>query len=119
MYVTFGTDGLRGCRNRAFVCADTSVPSAGRVITCDQVIRERCMADMANHGKATDPLGDGWMRILWRKPSGNLAETTRRRVSVHLLPYLFFLYILAYLDRVNVSLAQFDMAKAHSERGLA
>lgn len=37
---------------------------------------------------------------------------------MRLIPWLFFLYILAYLDRVNVSVAQFGMEKAASEGGL-
>ena len=38
-------------------------------------------------------------------PPADLPERTRRRVILYLIPYLFFLYILAYLDRVNVSVA--------------
>jgi len=40
-----------------------------------------------------------------------IGERTRRRVGVHLLPYLFFLYVLAYLDRANVSVAELDMTE--------
>jgi len=65
---------------------------------------------------------DGWgnllMPIIWRKPAQTLAEQTRRRVVVHLLPVLFGLYVLAYLDRVNVSVAQFGMTKPAAEQGL-
>src|SRR5262245_43641698 len=61
---------------------------------------------------------DRLMGLFWRKPPGDLGERTRRRVVVHLLPYLFFLYILAYLDRVNVSVAQLGMEKPTSEDGL-
>jgi hypothetical protein len=32
-----------------------------------------------------------------------VAERTRRRVTMYLIPFLFCLYILAYLDRVNVA----------------
>src|SRR5262249_37189616 len=56
--------------------------------------------------------------LLWRKPAETLPERTRRRVVVHLIPYLFFLYILAYLDRVNVSVAQLGMEKSPAESGL-
>jgi sugar phosphate permease len=38
-----------------------------------------------------------------------LAERTRRRVTLHLIPWLFCLYILAYLDRVNVAVAGLQM----------
>jgi ACS family tartrate transporter-like MFS transporter len=58
------------------------------------------------------------MRIAWRKPPADIAERTRRRVTVHLLPFLFFLYILAYLDRVNVAVAQLGMELSPAEKGL-
>ncbi|MBV9124148.1 MAG: MFS transporter [Planctomycetes bacterium] len=54
-------------------------------------------------------LGDRLLSLFWRKPPATLAERTRRRVALHLIPLLFFLYILAYLDRVNVSVAQLTM----------
>jgi ACS family tartrate transporter-like MFS transporter len=50
------------------------------------------------------------MALTWRRPPGTLAEQTRRRVVIYLIPFLFCLYILAYLDRVNVSVAQLAMA---------
>ncbi len=37
--------------------------------------------------------------------NSDIAERTRRRVTRRLIPWLFFLYILAYLDRVNISAA--------------
>jgi ACS family tartrate transporter-like MFS transporter len=39
----------------------------------------------------------------------SIAERTRRRITRRLMPYLFFLYIIAYLDRVNVSYAALQM----------
>jgi ACS family tartrate transporter-like MFS transporter len=42
----------------------------------------------------------------------SIAESARRRVSRRLLPYLFFLYIIAYLDRGNLSYAALDMTGA-------
>ena len=53
-------------------------------------------------------------------PEGNeaIAKRTRRLVSLHLIPWLFFLYILAYLDRVNVSVAELKMENLPSEGGL-
>lgn len=74
------------------------------------------MADGAAQG--VDRIGDRLMRWFWRKPPANIAERTRRRVTVHLVPYLFFLYILAYLDRVNVSVAQLGMGLPPSEQGV-
>jgi MFS transporter, ACS family, tartrate transporter len=38
-----------------------------------------------------------------------LAERTRRRITLRLAPFLFVLYILNYLDRVNVSFASLQM----------
>ncbi len=40
------------------------------------------------------------------------AERARRRIALRILPYLFFLYIIAYLDRVNVSYAALQMKSA-------
>jgi sugar phosphate permease len=39
-------------------------------------------------------------------------------VTLHLIPFLFCLYILAYLDRVNISVAQFGMKEPPSNGGL-
>jgi MFS family permease len=47
-----------------------------------------------------------------------LAEQTRRRVIARLIPFLFFLYILAYVDRTNVSVAKLGMQKDPSQGGL-
>ena len=40
-----------------------------------------------------------------------IAERTRRRVTRRLMPFLFLLYIVAYLDRVNVGFAGLDMTR--------
>jgi MFS transporter, ACS family, tartrate transporter len=61
---------------------------------------------------------DRLMGLFWRKPPSDLGERTRRRVVVHLIPYLFFLYILAYLDRANISVAELDMKRPPDEGGL-
>jgi MFS transporter, ACS family, tartrate transporter len=71
--------------------------------------------------KELDPLrriGDRILSLVWPRPATTLAERTRRRVSLHLVPYLFFLYILAYLDRVNVSVANLGMMKPVDQEGL-
>ncbi|HEY3135330.1 MAG TPA: MFS transporter [Blastocatellia bacterium] len=39
----------------------------------------------------------------------DIADRTRRRVMVRIMPYLFVLYIIAYLDRVNVGFAALTM----------
>lgn len=41
-----------------------------------------------------------------------LSTRTRLRIFWRLLPYLFLLYIIAYLDRVNISFANLEMSKA-------
>jgi ACS family tartrate transporter-like MFS transporter len=40
-----------------------------------------------------------------------LARDTRRRVTRRLLPFLFLLYVVAYIDRINVSFAGLQMTK--------
>ncbi len=36
-------------------------------------------------------------------------SATRRRVSLRILPYLFFIYVIAWLDRMNISAAALEM----------
>lgn len=43
--------------------------------------------------------------------AAGLTPALRRRVSLRLLPYLFFIYIIAFLDRVNVSYATLGMSR--------
>jgi MFS transporter, ACS family, tartrate transporter len=63
-------------------------------------------------------LSDRLIGFFWRSPATNVGERCRRRVVLHLIPYLFFLYVLAYLDRVNVSVAALGMKLPLSEGGL-
>src|ERR1700675_2124521 len=48
----------------------------------------------------------------------DVAERARRRFGWRLLPFLFVLYIIAFLDRVNVGYAGLEMARdlAFSDR---
>ena len=39
----------------------------------------------------------------------SMGERVRRHVSLHVMPYLFLLYIIAFIDRVNVSFAKLRM----------
>ena len=39
----------------------------------------------------------------------SMGERVRRRVSLHIIPYLFILYIIAFIDRVNVGFAKLRM----------
>ena len=71
-----------------------------------------------NHSPHGPGVAEKLIRLIWWSPPPDLGERTRRRVIVHLIPYLFFLYILAYLDRVNVSVAKLHMAHPTSEGGL-
>src|SRR5215475_11355572 len=41
----------------------------------------------------------------------SLAERTRRRVNRRLMPFLFILYLVAYLDRVNLGFAGLQMTR--------
>lgn len=63
-------------------------------------------------------LADRLMGLFWRTPAATVGERCRRRVVLHLIPYLFFLYVLAYLDRVNVSVASLGMERPLAEGGL-
>jgi sugar phosphate permease len=72
----------------------------------------------SNGAKPPRGLGEWLIALVQRGPAGTLAEQTRRRVTLRLIPFLFFLYILAYLDRVNVSVAQLGMEKSVGEGGL-
>src|SRR5215831_5487386 len=38
-----------------------------------------------------------------------VADRARRRITRRILPYLFILYIVAYLDRINLSYAALEM----------
>jgi ACS family tartrate transporter-like MFS transporter len=42
-------------------------------------------------------------------PVSELESTTIRKLFLRLLPFLFLLYIVAYLDRINVSFAALHM----------
>jgi ACS family tartrate transporter-like MFS transporter len=45
------------------------------------------------------------------RESADVAERTRRRINRRLLPFLFLLYIIAFLDRINISFAGLDMTR--------
>src|SRR6266403_2234622 len=72
----------------------------------------------SNGSHSPSPFAERLIALIWRRPATDIAERTRRRVTLHLIPFLFFLYILAYLDRVNVSVAQLGMEKSPAEDGL-
>jgi MFS transporter, ACS family, tartrate transporter len=42
----------------------------------------------------------------------SLGARTRRRITLRLMPFLFLLYLVAYLDRVNVSYASLEMTRS-------
>lgn len=44
-------------------------------------------------------------------PGGDLPSRTVRRISRRIIPFLFCLYLTAYLDRVNVSFAALEMTR--------
>src|SRR4051812_31116032 len=43
--------------------------------------------------------------------SRDLVSQTRRRITLRLMPFLFLLYLVSYLDRVNVSYASLEMTR--------
>jgi len=43
------------------------------------------------------------------QPNPDIADRARRRIMRRLMPYLFLLFVIAYLDRVNVSYAALQM----------
>jgi ACS family tartrate transporter-like MFS transporter len=48
----------------------------------------------------------------------SVAERARRRITKRLMPFLLWLYFLAYIDRTNVSIAALQMKKPLGEGGL-
>jgi ACS family tartrate transporter-like MFS transporter len=48
----------------------------------------------------------------------SVAERARRRITKRLMPFLLWLYFLAFIDRTNVSVAALDMKKPLSQGGL-
>lgn len=44
-------------------------------------------------------------------PDNDIAERTRKRINRRLIPFLFILYIVAFLDRINVSFAGLEMTR--------
>ena len=43
--------------------------------------------------------------------SADIATRARRRITVHLIPFLFVLYLISFLDRVNVSFAALELTR--------
>jgi MFS transporter, ACS family, tartrate transporter len=73
---------------------------------------------MSHEAERGDRFGNRLMGIFWRKPAATLGERTRRRVTLHLVPFLFFLYILAYIDRTNIAVAKLGMTESLGHGGL-
>jgi sugar phosphate permease len=46
-----------------------------------------------------------------QESNATLAERTRKRINRRLLPFLLVLYIVAFLDRINISFASLDMTR--------
>jgi MFS transporter, ACS family, tartrate transporter len=45
-------------------------------------------------------------------PLSPVAARARRKITTRLMPFLFLIYIIAYLDRVNIGFANLDMSQA-------
>jgi sugar phosphate permease len=43
--------------------------------------------------------------------STDIAEQTQRKITLRLMPFLFVLYIVSYLDRVNLAYASLEMTR--------
>jgi MFS transporter, ACS family, tartrate transporter len=46
----------------------------------------------------------------WREVAADVAQRARRRIALRLLPFVFLVYIVNYIDRVNVSFANLRMS---------
>src|SRR5215510_1564241 len=57
------------------------------------ILRPSFSQTMANRAEILTPMGEG----------------ARRRITRRVMPYLFTLYVIAFLDRVNVSYARLQM----------
>src|SRR6516164_1025035 len=51
-----------------------------------------------------------WTTTIRNGPLNGVGQRTRRRVAYRLLPFVFLLYVVNYIDRVNVSLANLRMS---------
>ena len=49
------------------------------------------------------------LKLLWKPPSNRLESAVVSRLMWRLMPFLFLLYIVAYLDRINMSFAFLQM----------
>ena len=45
------------------------------------------------------------------RPSDSLESTAMRKIRRRLLPFVFILYVVAFLDRANVAYAKLEMSK--------
>ena len=52
---------------------------------------------------------DDTERIATSGPEPTVAERARHRIALRLLPFLFLLYVIAFLDRMNVGAAALQM----------
>lgn len=48
----------------------------------------------------------------------DVGKSALKRITAHVMPMLLFLYVLAYLDRANISVAKLGFEKPESEGGL-
>jgi len=48
--------------------------------------------------------------VLSLPPALTVEQSARRRIALHLLPFLWLLYVIAFLDRVNVAYAALEMS---------
>ncbi len=65
---------------------------------------------MLIRGQSCIPVVTHWI-CLTPALQTDIAAQTRRRITVRLMPFLFLLYLVSYLDRVNVSYASLEMTR--------
>jgi ACS family tartrate transporter-like MFS transporter len=58
------------------------------------------------------PAQESLQKLAQKVPTNPVADRARRHITRRILPYLFLLYVIAYLDRVNVGYAALEMTHA-------
>lgn len=54
---------------------------------------------------------DDTSSLLTAAASADIAQRARRRIALRLLPFLFFLYVIAFVDRMNIGAAALQMPR--------
>ncbi len=73
--------------------------------SCPKVVRFACTS--STHLLSADCVQ---LTVAIEQTTADLAFRTRRRIAVRILPFVFTLYIIAYLDRANVAFVKLPMS---------